>query len=158
MKPLNLIYLIVLLTFLVACTGNQRPTPTPFPQNAATEQALTAATPQEITITDLATDPEAYANTFLEISGRYRRLPLLVCNTDPYPAPATWQLQAEDGSFIAVGGLDSQVRSLLPNDLTMTVAGVWQLFEGPVGCGKNAASTQIWYLKVSNILSPSPIA
>ncbi len=158
MKPRNLIFLTILLTFMIACNGNTRPTPTPFAENDATEQALLTATPQEISITDLATDPEAYANTFLEISGRYRRLPLLVCNSDPHPAPATWQLQAEDGSFIAVGGLDSQVRSLLPNDLTMTVAGVWQLFEGPVGCGKNAAGAQIWYLKVSHILSPSPIA
>lgn len=158
MKQKHLIFLIILVTILIACNGESRATPTPFPENAATERALNTATPSEISITDLATDPEAYANTFMEVTGRYRRLPLLVCNADPYPAPATWQLEAEDGSIIAVGGFDSQVRSLLPNNLTVSVAGVWQLFDGPVGCGKNAATTQIWYLKASDILSPSPIA
>ncbi|WP_420627794.1 hypothetical protein [Candidatus Leptofilum sp.] len=158
MKSRHLIYLLVLLTIFASCNGEERPTPTPFPDEDVTEEALNPATPLEISITDLAADPEAFANRFIELTGRYQRLPLLVCDTDPYPAPATWQLTAEDGSLIAVGGFDSQLRSLLPNDLTMTVAGVWQLFEGPVGCGKEAVNTQIWYLKVSDIISPSPIA
>ena len=158
MKQRYLIFLTVLLTILIACTGDQQPTPTPFPEVTTTEEALDPTASLAISITDLAADPEAYGDSFVEITGRYQQLPLLVCDSDAYPAPATWQLQAEDGSLIAVGGFDSQVRSLLPNDLTMTVSGVWQLFEGPVGCGKSAASTQIWYLKASDILSPSPIA
>ncbi|WP_420642285.1 hypothetical protein [Candidatus Leptofilum sp.] len=158
MKPRHLIYLLVLLTFLAACNGDGRPTPTPFAEEDVTEEALNPAAPLEISITDLAADPEAFANSFVELTGQYQRLPLLVCDSDPHPSPAKWQLTAEDGSLIAVGGFDSQLRSLLPNDLTMTVAGVWQLFEGPVGCGKDAVSMQIWYLKVSDIISPSPIA
>ena len=158
MKQRYFIFLLVLLTLIIACNGEQRATPTPFAEETPAEETRDPETSLPISITDLAAAPEEYNNDFIEVSGRYRRLPLLVCNSDPYPAPATWQLQAKDGSLIDVGGFDSQVRSLLPNDLTMTVTGVWQLFEGPVGCGKNAASSQIWYLKVSDILSPSPIA
>jgi hypothetical protein len=158
MKPRHLIFLLVLLTIFTACNGNDRPTPTPFANEDGTVEALNPASSLNVTIPDLAADPEAYANSFVKITGRYQRLPLLVCDSDAYPAPATWQLEAEDGSLVAVGGLDSQVRSLLPNNLMMTVAGVWQLFDGPVGCGKNAATSQIWYLKASDILSPSPIA
>ncbi|GJM42023.1 MAG: hypothetical protein DHS20C20_23050 [Ardenticatenaceae bacterium] len=152
------IYLLVLLTFFAACSGDERPTPTPFSDEDVTEEALNPATPLEISINDLAADPESFVNSFVEITGQYQRLPLLVCDTDPHPSPATWQLRSEDGTLIAVGGFDSQLRPLLPNDLTITVAGVWQLFDGPVGCGKDAASSQIWYLKASDIISPSPIA
>lgn len=158
MKQRTLLCLLVLLTLAIACNGEQRATPTPFSADMATEEAVNLVGPQAISITDLATDPEAFNNSFVKITGRYHRLPLLICKTDPHPAPATWQLQAEDGSLVAIGGFDSQVRSLLPTDLTMTVAGVWQLFDGPVGCGKNASTAKIWYLKASDILSPSPIA
>lgn len=158
MKQRNLIFGLVVVTLLIACSGSQRPTPTPFAEPDGTVEAESSATPQAITITDLATDPAAYADSSVTLTGQYRRLPLLVCDTDPHPAPATWQLEGEDGSLIAVGGFDSQVRSLLPTNLTMTVAGVWQLFEGPVGCGKSATTVQIWYLKASDIVSPSPIA
>lgn len=158
MKQRNLIFWLVLVTLLIACSGSQRPTPTPFAEADGTIEAETPTSPENIAISDLAADPEAYAENFVTLTGQYRRLPLLVCETDPHPAPATWQLEGEDGSLIAVGGFDSQVRSLLPTDLTMTIAGVWQLFEGPVGCGKSATTMQIWYLKASDILSPSPIA
>ncbi|VAW39354.1 hypothetical protein MNBD_CHLOROFLEXI01-1766 [hydrothermal vent metagenome] len=156
-KQRTIIFLTLLFTILIACTNETRPTPTPFAEGTATEKGLDPTTTLAISITDLAADPETFANSIVEITGRYQRLPLLICDTDANPAPASWQLQAEDGSVIAVGGFDSQLRSLLPNNLTMTVSGIWQLFEGPVGCGKSAASTQIWYLKVSNIISPSPI-
>jgi len=157
MKQRYRIFLLVSLTLLIAC-NETRPTPTPFAEADATEQALNPAKPLALSIADLAADPEAYAESIVEITGQYRRRPLLVCDSDPHPAPATWELEAEDGSLVAIGGFDSQVRSLLPNNLTMTVVGVWQLFEGPVGCGKNATNTQIWYLKARDIVSPSPIA
>ncbi|MCB9006831.1 MAG: hypothetical protein H6656_05605 [Ardenticatenaceae bacterium] len=157
-KQRFVILLVVLLTLSIACNGKTRPTPTPFSQSDAAEPTTSSTAPQAISITDLAADPEAYADTTVEITGQYRRRPLLVCETDPHPAPATWQLVAPDGSLVAVGGFDSQVRSLLPDNLTMTVVGVWQQFDGPVGCGKNATNTQIWYLKARDILSPSPIA
>lgn len=157
MKQRYLILLLVLLTLLFACS-EERPTPTPFAEEDVTEEALNPVEPLALSITDLAADPEAYASSIVKITGQYRRLPLLVCDSDPHPAPATWQLAAEDGSVVAIGGFDSQVRALLPNNLTMTVVGVWQLFDGPVGCGKNATSSQIWYLNARDIVSPSPIA
>lgn len=158
MKLRNLILIAVLLTLLAACKGAVRPTPTPFPEANDQSQTVTPSAPLEISIADLAAEPETHLGNYVKLTGQYRRQPLLICDADPHLAPATWQLLSEDGSRIAVGGFDSQVRSLLPNDLTVTVAGVWQQFDGLVGCGKNAARTQIWYLKASDILSPSPIA
>lgn len=158
MRPRHLIFLLVLLTFFAACNGDTRPTPTPFGSEDVNDETTPTGSTQSISISDLAADPEAYANTVLELTGQYRRLPLLICQTDPHPSPATWQLVGEDGSVVAIGGFDSQVRSLLPDNLTVTVSGIWQLFEGPVGCGKDASSGQIWYLKAGDILSPSPIA
>ncbi|MAT98745.1 MAG: hypothetical protein CL608_16505 [Anaerolineaceae bacterium] len=157
MKQRHLIFLLVLLTLLIAC-GEARPTPTPFADAAEPEETPDTAQPLAVSITELVADPEAYADSFIEITGQYRRLPLLVCDSDPHPAPATWELAAADGSVVAIGGFGSQVRSLLPSNLTMTVVGVWQLFEGPVGCGKSATTAEIWYLKARDIVSPSPIA
>jgi hypothetical protein len=39
----------------------------------------------------------------------------------------------------------------------MTVEGYWRLYEGPLGCGKNAPRAAIWYLEVLRIVEPNPL-
>jgi hypothetical protein len=59
---------------------------------------------------------------------------------------------------LSADGFTTELRSLIPDGLTMTVTGHWRHWRGPVGCGKRATLSDVWYLAVDRILSPSPLA
>lgn len=152
--PINL---FLLLFTLVACRTGERPTPTPFPATSTIPPTAAAGNALPVALADLADNPEAYEGAYIQLTGQYRRLPRLICRADPHPPPAAWGIGGDD--YLArVRGYDNQLRSLLPENLTITVAGTWQQWRGPVGCGKRATPTQLWYLEGQHILSPSPIA
>lgn len=140
---------------MVSCRGGGESTPTPFPEGG-TETAVSpsANNPLPVSLSDLAANPTQYEGQYLQVTGRYQRAPLLICSSEPYLSPATWKL-AENSILISAGGFDEPMRSLLPDDLTITVKGQWQRWQGPVGCGKRAVPTEIWYLAVNQIISPS---
>lgn len=95
-------------------------------------------------------------DSLIQVQGLLRRQPVVVCDKDYFPSPASWGL-AEGGILTLAGGFDQLVRSLLPDDLLVTVEGRWRRWEGVVGCGKNAQQREVWYLDVTRILSPSPL-
>jgi hypothetical protein len=113
--------------------------------------------PVTVILDDLADDPAIFENEYLEITGQYSQMPLLICDTDPHPSPGQWGIT--DGSLLALaGGFDSQLRALQLEGRVITVAGRWRQWEGPVGCGKKAVQQSIWYLDVDRIISPSPLS
>jgi hypothetical protein len=129
--------------------------PTPFPTAGATV-TISSQEPVEVTVSELTANPGLYEGATLHVTGRYRRQPLLVCDADPHPSPATWGL-AEEGLTALASGMDQQLRSLLPEDLTMTVEGRWRRWQRLVGCGKSAQAADFYYLEVGRVLSPSPL-
>ncbi|MCB8944889.1 MAG: pre-peptidase C-terminal domain-containing protein [Ardenticatenaceae bacterium] len=151
------IFWIFLVLVLVACETAIPGTPTPFPTEAAvTPLPLTSSQPTPLEIADLLATPEASQNALIQLTGQYYRRPKLICESDPHPLPATWELASGEDVVLA-GGFDAELRRLLPDGLTMTVEGHWLLWRGPVGCGKRAVVEDIWYLQVNRIVSPSPI-
>lgn len=151
-----LILALVFLGTATACRPGASPPPTPFPAPTGTLTS-TPSGPVVLALPELAAASGLYQDTLLQVSGLFHKLPLLVCDGDTYQLPATWALR-EEGVIIPVAGFDQQVRSLLPEDLSMTVEGRWRRWQGVVGCGKNAQPQEVWYLDVTRILSPSPIA
>ena len=147
--------LLLLLPALVACGLGGSPAPTPFPTAAGT-LLPTAAGPVGLTVAELAAAPGLYVDAVVQVSGLFRKQPLLVCDTEPHRSPASWGL-AEEGLLAPAGGYDQQVRGLLPEGLLLTVEGRWRRWEGLVGCGKAAVTREVWYLDVARILSPSPL-
>lgn len=147
--------LLSLLVLLAACRGRAGGAPTPFPTAAATPSP-TASGPIALTVTELAAAPGLYRDALVQVTGVFRKQPLLVCEAEPFRSPATWGL-GEEGLLVLAGGYDRQVRELLPEGLLMTAEGRWQRWEGLVGCGKNAMTREVWYLNVGRILSPSPL-
>lgn len=147
--------LLLLLPLLAACGRGGASSPTPFPTAAGTPSP-TASGPVVLTVAELAAAPGLYVDTVVQVSGLFRKQPLLVCDTEPHLSPAAWGL-AEEGLLAPAGGYDQQVRGLLPEGLLMTVEGRWRRWQGLVGCGKGAVTREVWYLDVARILSPSPL-
>lgn len=156
-KPLVAIaFIAVVILSLAGCSGSAaRTAPTPFP-TAGTLENTPNADPMTLSLSELTGALGRYEDATVIVSGRLRRQPLLVCDSDPNPSPATWSL-TEDGTVLLASQFDQQVRQLLPEDVTMTVEGRLRRWEGPVGCGKQAQTQEVWYLEASRILAPSPL-
>ena len=150
---------ILALAILAGCDSASRMTPTPFPPTWTPGPALAAQQSFRVEIADLLAEPETYQGAYVQVTGMYRKRPLLICESESAtnPAPATWDLLDNNNLSLAAGEFDGALRSLVPNGLTMTVAGYWQLWEGQVGCGKQADKQAMWFLEVTDIVSPSPI-
>lgn len=149
------LFAFTLLFASVACAGRSAVSPTPFP-TAGPSPTSGSTGPIVLTVTELMNAPGLYKDSVVQVSGLLRKQPLLVCDAEPNPSPAGWGL-AEEGLLALAGGFEQQVRSLLPDDLTMTVEGRWRQWTGLVGCGKEAVQQEVWYLEASRILSPSPL-
>jgi hypothetical protein len=127
---------------------------------------LTATPPGELvrravplTFVQLNADPVAYQDQYIQIQGAYLELPVPDCN--PYRGPAfVWSLAdlATDVTQrlrVDVQGFEDVIH-LVPEGTPITVEGYWRLYQGPLGCGKNAPRQAVWYLEVLRIMAPNP--
>jgi hypothetical protein len=112
--------------------------------------------PIPVELSALAANPTIYENAYIQLTGQYTHQPRLVCKSEPHPAPVTWGVRS-DTLLALAGGFDKQLRPLLPPGLTMTIAGRWQHWQGNVGCGDSVQPQDMWYLHVTEIISPSPL-
>ncbi len=154
MRHLSFLFLVTLL-LLIGCGERGDASPTPFPTTGAATTPVGAG-PVTLTITELMAAPGLYQDAVVQLTGRLRKQPLVVCDSDLHASPAGWGL-AEEGVLALAGGYEEQVRSLLPGDLQMNIEGRWRRWSGLVGCGKQAQQQEVWYVEVSRILSPSPL-
>ena len=115
-----------------------------------------AGDPIPVELSALAANPTVYENAYIRLTGQYTKQPRLVCESAPHPSPVTWGL-GSDTLLALAGGFDEQLRPLLPQGLTMTVAGRWRHWQGDVGCGEAVQPKDLWYLQVTEIISPSPL-
>ncbi len=140
-------------------------------------QPATAVAPtgtsQVVSLADLAAEPQAYQDQLLQVTGQYKRGPVIICDGLARPSPAGWILTGRQSAEsappatdvppevgepqVAVSGFENLVEPLLPVGMTVTVEGVWRYWRGPVGCGKEAPVEDVWYLELTEIISPSPI-
>ncbi len=146
---------IFLIYFLAACTSNTETTPTPFPQVSTVASGKNNPLIM-VELSELAANPEMYEGSMVAVNGRYQSVNPRVCSTTQYNPPSTWGLTTDDW-MIYMNGFDKQLKSLLPKGINMSVTGIWRQWRGPVGCGKDAAVQDIWYLDVQKITSPNPL-
>lgn len=155
MRRIPFLLVLALSWALIGCGGRAALSPTPFP-TAGPTMTLPVTGPIALSVTELMTAPGLYRDAEVQLTGLLRKQPIVVCNSGFHPSPAGWGL-AEEGVLALAGGFEQQIRSLLPDNLMMTVEGRWRRWEGIVGCGKQAQQQEVWYLEVGRILSPSPI-
>lgn len=147
--------LLISLPLLIACGTQTAAAPTPFPTAGSTITPSQQG-PISLSLVELAAAPGFYKDTIVQVTGQFRKQPLLVCESDPFPPPVSWGL-GEEGVSVLASGFDQQVRTLLPESITITAEGRWRQWQGLVGCGKQARPQEIWYLDVTRIISPSPL-
>lgn len=104
---------------------------------------------------ELNADPAAFRNQSIQVTGNYTPIELPICQ--PYAGPRIqWSLVAEELQLNASGF--ERILRLAEPGISMTVKGVWRLYQGPLGCGKEPEDGAVWYLQVTQILEPNPIA
>ena len=110
--------------------------------------------PAVLTFTELNADPDAYRDRRIQVAGDFASVAPPTCV--PYAGPGIrWSLVAEELQLNAIGF--ENVLRLLEEGTPMTVTGIWRLYRGPVGCGKQPPDANIWYLAVDQILEPNPL-
>lgn len=107
-------------------------------------------------LVDLLNSPSNYEGLTVQVTGDYNRLPRLICEGEVHTPPARWSLVSGE-VVVQAAGFEAMLRPPAGSTVTLTVEGRWQRWQGPIGCGKDAAQREIWYLDVSRILSPNPI-
>lgn len=147
------IFGLIVLFLLTACGAEEISTPTLSPVSTIAGLPLAVAEPPAHI---LIRNPSSLREQYIRIRGDYRSTPLLVCPNETHRSPATWQLLSE-GLDIPAAGFDSELRELGYQGMPMVVEGRWLYWEGPVGCGRRPPVQQIWYLAVTEILSPNPL-
>ncbi|MCL4264291.1 MAG: hypothetical protein KJ069_13795 [Anaerolineae bacterium] len=182
MKKSFILFFLTLALCLTACGEDEvLTTPTPFDMGQTAVAVISSGQSTAVSLAELAAEPESFAGQFLQLSGSYQHLPLLVCNGETHYSPAGWLLVADEqveaetdetetdeteadnqteseAVMVAAGGFDSQLRSLIATGTPLTANGFWRYWEGPVGCGKQAVPRQVWYLLVTEIVSPAQLA
>jgi hypothetical protein len=124
-----------------------RPSPTPVALFISRE-------PEILTFSQLNEDPMAYIGRPIQVSGSPILLPLPQCSR--YTGPVIrWALVDEELQLNG-RGFESIMRQVAP-DVTLTVKGIWRLYDGPLGCGKGPAAGILWHLEVTQIVAPNPL-
>jgi hypothetical protein len=112
--------------------------------------------PVSVSPLTLVRNPSALEDQYLELAGNYKQLPIQVCAGESHSSPIGWHLAMGDLE-IPASGFEQQLRDLVEDGLPMVVEGRWKQWEGPVGCGRRVPVQQIWYLAVTEIISPNPL-
>ena len=153
MARLWLVVALFALTTLIACRDQAPETTEPAPPPPLDQRPIQAET---VSLLTLVRNPDSFENNYIQLSGIYQPLPLLVCEADVHRSPATWALLEGDIEVLA-SGFDSELRKLADPGLGLVVQGQWRQWEGPVGCGRRVPNQQLWYLEVTSIVSPNPL-
>jgi hypothetical protein len=147
-----------LFIFAAACSGPSGDLrgATPVGYLRSVVIPLADETTEPVTIAELLETPEDYAGQLIEVSGTYYQRQVVVCSTRPQYSPARWALS--DGELrIPAGGLDQRLEGLPSGRIEIAAVGRWLQWQGPVGCGRQAQVTEVWYLDVEQVVSPNPI-
>lgn len=147
----TLIWLLILLFFLAGCQaeGSFKPEPAD-----ATPAGDLVRRPLVVSFEELDSNPHAYQNRLLRVTGELAKVPALSCAPVRGPLPQ-WALINEDLRLNGRGF--ERVLRLLPEGTELTVDGFWRRYHGPVGCGKEPPVDTIWYLEAVRLVQPNPI-
>lgn len=149
-----LLIVFLLVLFQVGFGRGERPIK-PFVPTVTAFAPQGMVEPVTLDFFELGDDPEKYLNQRIRVSGRFSKVALPECEQFSGPM-IRWGLINDTLQMNAVG-YEEIVRTL-PDNIEMTVEGIWTFYPGSVGCGKEPKNQSgLWYLRVEHILQPNPI-
>ena len=110
--------------------------------------------PIPLSFADLNADPYGWRNRLLRVSGSFTLLPRVNCLPFKGVQPR-WAL-VNEGLKMDIVGLN-ELTSIALEGGPITVEGVWRLYEGPLGCGKEPERGVVWYLEAKRLVAPNPL-
>lgn len=146
-----LLQLIIFLG-LSACQGQGAAFGPIFP--TPTHIGVVSRPPIPVDFETLNSDPELFLDRQIQVSGNYVPLRQESCTRQRGPQ-IEWYLISE-GLEMNVSGYGSIV-SLLPEQSFFTIEGIWRVYKGSAGCGKEQTDETVWYLDIIRIIDPNPI-
>ncbi|MEZ4589737.1 MAG: hypothetical protein R3D55_01140 [Chloroflexota bacterium] len=144
---------LVLLIWLVVWLSGSRPLKI-WQDTAVSPQATLNPQALLVNFDALNDSPSEYANQRIRVTGNYLRLEPPDCTLFSGPR-IQWGLVA-DGLQLNAVGFETIVLPIVPQNLQMTVEGIWRRYPGPAGCGKEP-ERGLWYLDVEQIVAPNPL-
>jgi hypothetical protein len=137
-----------------AVTGQARPLLPLFPSPTAVETVIEGGA-VEVTFQELNEDPTAFRNRRILVSGSMTPIEPVECpqhNGHYTGPPIRWAL-VSDNLQMDARGFEPAIALVRPGT-TMTVEGIWRLYRGPLGCGKEPERGTSWYLETLRIVEP----
>lgn len=129
----------------------------PLYPNLPTFTPVSGVVEGEATVIDfeeLNADPEALRDRRIQVSGEYASIAPPTCL--PFAGPVIrWSLVGDELQLNATGF--EAILRLVAEGTPMTVTGIWRLYRGPVGCGKEPPDGAVWFLAVDQIIEPNPL-
>jgi hypothetical protein len=144
---------LVIIIAISACQSEEQGPDLRSPVATIAGKPLQSVSVSPIT---LVRNPSALEDQYIELAGNYKQLPIQVCAGESHLSPIGWRLAIGDLE-IPASGFEQQLRDLVEDGLPLVVDGRWKQWEGPVGCGRRVPVQQIWYLAVTEIISPNPL-
>ncbi|MEM7802425.1 MAG: hypothetical protein AAF633_24745 [Chloroflexota bacterium] len=110
--------------------------------------------PIPVNFETLNADPLVFRNKLILVEGIFTSATPTGCI--PYKGPqVNWHMVA-DNLEMDISGL-SDVAQLTPELARLKVEGIWRLYEGPLGCGKEPERGFAWYLEAVRVVEPNPL-
>ncbi|GMQ79247.1 MAG: hypothetical protein BMS9Abin02_1815 [Anaerolineae bacterium] len=156
MAPTTRGLIVLCLVIIIAISACQSEEQEPVLSSPAATIAGKPLQPVSVSPITLVRNPSALEDQYIELAGNYKQLPIQVCAGESHSSPIGWHLATGDLE-IPASGFEQQLRDLGEDGLPLVVEGRWKQWEGPVGCGRRVPVQQIWYLAVTEIISPNPL-
>ncbi len=119
-------------------------------------QIIVDGNPIVVTFEELNTNATEYQNKWIQVTGNYFPQDPTICNPQPSNGPKFNSVLVSEGLQLNIQGGEKAL-AIIPVNTEMVVQGVWRLYSGPAGCGKEPPSDVIWYLDIRAIVQPNPI-
>lgn len=110
--------------------------------------------PQLVTFAELSDNAADFQDKRIRVTGLY--LPLQVPDCSLFNGPLIQWALISEGLQLNAKGFELPLSIVSPGT-TLTVEGIWRLYNGPAGCGKEPETKNVWYLQVERIIQPNPL-
>jgi hypothetical protein len=146
---------LVLAAVSCAVTGQARPLLPVLPSPTAVDSLIEGEV-IEVEFQELNEDPAAFLGRYIRVTGTLTPIEPEACHDDNghYTGPLIQWALVNDNLQMDARGFE-QVISLVRPGTTMTVEGIWRLYQGPLGCGKQPEQGMTWYLETIRIVEPN---